>query len=882
MTLLDAAYGALLRLYPRAMREAHGHDMRATFRQACARASARGRMALARTAVAELVDLSRGAIRAHFGRPVLPAHGDPLRSDPRASASGGWMQPLASDLRQALRGVRATPGTTTLAIGLLALAIGTCTTMFTLADAIIFNAVPYRDADRLVHIGIAREPGAWPSNTTTASAIRAWRDAGIFEQVEAHRTTSTIVDAGAGTTGAAVLWITPGAIEMLGVAPIRGRALTPDDAHQTVPPVLISARFWRTQLGAADDVIGRRISIDGKPADIVGVMPADVRFPNSVRDVWRAIDLTRPPLAALSPIARLKPGVPREETARQANLVTRHHDPALLAGPEAVTFAPVTGTRLFDDYTVNATRLLFTGFLLVLLVASVNIANLLLARAVGRRRERAVRAALGATRFRLVQQALLESAVMATLAATIGLLLAWLAVSTLDTALPAFITARGPNAIDFDKRSAIAVVALAVLATVTSAVLPAWLGTRTTASDVLKEGERGSSEGRVARRLTSALIVGEIAVAVTLLVGAALMVRTFVALANADRGIDTRNVALLQVNLPSFQVPDVQRQEALASEIHDRLAGLPGVVQVMRALSVPPDRSETYSSVIETGEGTQVEGLEVSGYLAVPGFFEFFDIRLVAGRALSAEDPDEAVVVSKNLADALWPDVSDPVGRTFRMGDEPMVRQVVGVSRNVRTSVQDPRTDTPEFFQSYRRPGPNYVIKLEEGARLSDEKVAALIRTVHPAYLVRRVEWLDDTYAEQFERPQLAAFAAGSFAIFGLLVCAAGLFSVLSLAVTRRRREFGIRLAIGARPAHLSRLVARQTLLTLGAGLSIGCAGALAVARGLSSVLAGIEVTDAASWIAVVALVIVAGVAAAWLPMRDARRTDPLLLLRGD
>ena len=241
--------------------------------------------------------------------------------------------------------------------------------------------------------------------------------------------------------------------------------------------------------------------------------------------------------------------------------------------------------------------------------------------------------------------------------------------------------------------------ALAVVATLTSGALPAWLGTRTTTSDVLREGDRGSSEGRAARRLTSMLIVGEIAVAVTLLVGAALMVRTFMALANVEKGIDTRNVALLQVNLPSFHLADPQHGEVLASEIHDRLALLPGVVRVMRALSVPPHRSETHT----------VEGLEVSGYSVVPGFFEFFDIRLVAGRFLSAEDPDEAVVVSKNMADALWPGVSDPIGRTFRVADDPMVRQVVGVTRDVRTPLRDPRTDTPEFFRAYRRPGPNYV-----------------------------------------------------------------------------------------------------------------------------------------------------------------------------
>ena len=880
MKVLDHACRAVLRLYPADTRAEQGAEMHQTFLDACSRASSRGRLALARTAHAELFDLLKCAVASRLGRPMLLAENASSISPQHHGSKGTWTNMLMSDLRQAMRALRAKPGATTLAIGLLALVIGACTTMFTVADAIIFNAVPYRDADRLVHIGITRQPGALPSATTKADAIRGWRDAGVFEQVEAHRTTSTIVDTGSATVGASLLWITPGVLDLLGAAPLRGRALTGEDAHQTVPPILISARFWRTYLGGADDVIGRRIHLDGKAAEVVGVMPAHLRFPDSVRDLWRTVDLNRPPVASLSPIARLKAGAPREETARLAQRVTRERDPALVAEPAAVAFAPITGRPIFDDYTVNATRLLFTGVVLVLMVACVNVANLLLAHAIGRRRERAVRAALGASRWRLVQQALLESLVIATCAAAVGMLLASMAVAALDTVLPSFITARGPNAIDFDARSVTAVLALAILTTLTSGVLPAWIGTRTTASDVLKEGERGTSEGRAARRLTTALVVGEIAVAVTLLIGAALMVRTFMALANAERGMETRNVALLQVNLPSFQVPDPQQQETLASAIHERLAALPGVVGVLRALSVPPDRSETYTSIIETGDGARVSGLEVGGYSAVPGFFEFFDIRLVAGRSLAPDDPDEAAVVSRNLADALWPGVSDPTGRTFRIGDETMVRQVVGVSRNVRTPLRDPRTDTPEFYRPYRRPGPNYVIKVQEGTPLSDDKLGAMIRAVHPAYLVRRVEWIDEIYAEQIERPQLAAVAAGSFAMFGLLVCAAGLFSVLSLAVARRRREFGIRLAVGAQPAELSRLVVRQTVFTLGVGVLIGCAAALVVARGLSSVLTGVDVTDAASWGAVIGLVTLVGGAAAWLPVHDARRTDPLLLLR--
>lgn len=879
--MFDRAFGALLRLYPAGVRDHHGDEMREAFQQACAQARRRGGWpAAARTMLAELADLARGAVRVRTGFPRIPSGGRPED----ARVEGRVAMSLGTDLRQAIRALRANPGTTALAVSLLALAIAACTAVFTVADAVIFTPVPYRNAERLVPIGIARTPGAWPSLNVTPDLIRAWQDSGAFERIEAHSSLrGTTLDDGIEPRTVPQSWITPGTLDLLGVAPLRGRAFGVEDARQTVPPALISETLWQSQFGGDEAIVGRHVSIEGKPTEIIGVMPAHFRFPLGRRGLWRPLDVSRAGAQGLRvwALGLLRADMPREESLRRADEAARLTAPALLKTPAAVAFAPALGLRSFDQYTVNTVKVLFAGVVLVLLVACVNVANLLLAQALARRRERAVRAALGASRARLIRQALCESGMLALAAAAGGLLLSWLAVSSFESLLPEYVMQRGANGIDVDARAFGLVILLTVVVMLASGLLPAWFGTRVTAGSALKEDARGASEGRGARRLSFALVVSEIAVAVALLVSASLLVRSFIGLATAERGIDTRGIVSVWVGLPEYQETNAERRMALAGEIQERLSALlPGVVQVMRLHSAPPEGADIHFGTLRTDDGRTVEGLEVFGFHATPDFFGFFRMKLVAGRFLSAGDPQQAVVVSESLARALWPGVTSPVGRTFRIGSGGP-REVVGVSVEMLTPLMDPRLDRPEFFEPVQgTPTSRYVLRLSDGSAVRADQIKAVVRSVHPAYLVHEVAPIDEQYREQIEGPETAALVATSFAAFGMLVCAAGLFSVLSLSVARRRREFGIRLAIGARPSHVSQLVMRQTAITLTVGIALGVAGAFALTRNLSAVLAGVDVTDAPSWIAVIAIIAFAGVAAAWLPVRDARRTDPLLLLR--
>ena len=869
MTLARRACRLVLRLYPRDIRDAHAAEMEHTFLA----------VSRDRSSIAELGNLVVEGVRARVGYPMIPS-----ARTPRGERSGaGMLNSLRSDIRQAVRALLARPRTTAIAVSILALAIAACTAVFTVADAVIFRTVPYQNAERLVPVGIARRPGAWPSLNVTPALLRAWQDSGAFERLEAHASTSgATLDDGAEPRSVSQSWITPGMLDMLGVAPVRGRAFTAADSLEIVPPALISEVLWHSQFGGDPSLVGRRVSIDGKPTEIVGIMPAHFRFPLGRRGFWRPLDVARAATEnrAVWALGLIRDGMPREEALRRAEDATRASLPQLVAPPAALAFAANLGTRSFDEYTVNAVKVLFAGVVLVLLVACVNVASLLLAQSLSRRRERAVQTALGASRWRLMRQALCESAILSVAAAGVGLLLSWAVVSSFESMLPEYLLDRGANSIDLDARAYGAVILLTAVVLFASGLLPAWLGTRVSAGAALKMDARGSSEGRAARRLSSALVIGEIAVALALLVGASLLVRSFIELATVDRGIDTHDRVSVWISLPRYQEPDQNRRLVLADAVEARLSELPGVAQVLRVRSAPPQGGNFHMSPMRTDAGRTVEGVETFGFEITPEFFSFFNMKAVSGRFLSADDPDEAVVVGERLARLLWPGDPAPVGRTFRLGDE-SVFEVVGVSREMLTPLIDPRLDQPEFFRLARGPViSRFALRVREDAGVTAEEIRAAIRSVHPGYVVYEAAPFDDLYREHIEGPETAAKVAGAFAIFGMLVCAAGLFSVLSLSVARRRREFGIRLAIGANPSQLSRLVMRQTAFTLAAGIVVGVAGAFVLMRNLASVLAGVRPADPASWAGVVAVLSVAALAAAWLPVRDARRTDPLLLLR--
>jgi putative ABC transport system permease protein len=517
--------------------------------------------------------------------------------------------------------------------------------------------------------------------------------------------------------------------------------------------------------------------------------------------------------------------------------------------------------------------------ILVFLVLCANVCSLLLARLTARRREFSMRAALGASRGRLLRQAFVESAVMGALGVVVGIGAGWALVSIARTFLPEAFLLRTLNPLNIDLRALGVTSASGIVATLAAGLLPAWIGTRVNAGESLRVIERGGTESRGARTITRGLLVVEIALACTLLVGATLLVRSFVNLASAERGLDANGVVSATMSLPRPAFPDQAARAAVARALEEQVAALPGVQHVAWSYGLPPESGGfSFGNWQSDIPGAAAINMTVERYHVGPDFFALFGIPLVRGRTFQASDGPSHVIVGERLARTLWPDL-DPVGRTFSFIDERF--HVIGVVREIHHPSLDPSRDVPEFYHAFDGVG-SYAMMSVRCAGLCPD--TALIRqrlaTTHTGVRVAQVRPLEDIYFEELARPRAAAALAFAFAAIAVLAAAGGLFSVLTYAVGRRRREFGIRTALGASPAQIRRVVFRDGLVVALTGIAIGTAAAAAVARALASLQYGVTVGDPVSWAFVIVTLGVTTLAASWRPARDAMRLDPVQLLR--
>jgi predicted permease len=532
---------------------------------------------------------------------------------------------------------------------------------------------------------------------------------------------------------------------------------------------------------------------------------------------------------------------------------------------------PLAG--LEDAYSTRAVPLLAGGVVLVFLVLCANVCSLLLARLTGRRREFSMRAALGASRWRLLRQALIESGVLGALGVIAGAGIAWSLVSVAQALLPGAVLMQTLNPLNLDQRALAVSSVVGLVATFAAGLLPAWLGTRVDAGDSLRV-VRSGTEARSARVLMRGLLVSEVALACALLVSATLLTRSFVTLATADRGLDTSGVTTLWLNLGL----EAEGRSALARALEEELRQMPGVQQVAWSYGVPPRGTTISGDWLSDQPGATAVQMDVGRFIVSPEFFSLYGIPIVRGRAFSPSDGRADVIVSEQLAQALWPG-ADPVGRTVRI--EAAALHVVGVAREIHYPAMDSRENGPELYQRHAEAANTAMISLRCAVTCPD---AAVIRhrlaSTHPAVRVQDAGPVDRRYAEQLARPRAAAALAVAFASIAVIAAAGGLFSVLSYAVSRRRREFGIRTALGASQGQIRRVVLREGMVVAASGLVIGSLFAAALARALASLQYGVTPGDPLSWSLVLGLIALTTVVASWGPARAAARLDPLVLLR--
>jgi putative ABC transport system permease protein len=811
------------------------------------------------------------------------------------------MQRLWHDVRLGWRGLVANRASAGLAVATLALGIGLSTAVFSILDSVLWRPVPYRDADRFVELAAFNIQRKFSfMGFYSPQLMQAWRSqTDLFDRIEGYDTPSLVHTTEVGSEMVAGAVVTPGLISMLGVPPEAGRIFGPGDGQSaTANLVVISDAFWRADLKQDPGAVGRELVFDGERYQIVGIMPAAFRFPNGQVQVWVPYDVAHPPTGAkaartLTPIARLAAGVSRDAAKSEAR--ARGARISASAGEGSDTTAEVYSIgNDIDDKTRQSLWILAGAVGFLFLVVCTNVANLALARSILQARDLAVRAALGASRGDLIRETLVESGLMAAAGCAAGVGLATLLIQVARAALPDSMIASALNPLNLDPRAITFAIGLGSLAALLFGLPAAVVASGSSVAHLLGASSRGASASPLSRRLRSALVVAEVSVSIVLLVGAALMTRSFLKLESADKGFDSTNLISVRLGLPAQGYADVAVRNRFMQDAADRLRQTSGITGVT-ASGLPTDVRPIMLGPAEFAQrpGEVTEPLLVLMHDVPADYFTTLGLRLLAGRTFRTDDTAQAVVVSDSFARKYWAD-ANAVGGQFR-GKDRSWQTIIGVVGDIRPMAADQSGRGLLYYQTGKAPQAmvprmpassiaeyrNLVVRAAHPA----DAIAALPAAIHaidPTVVIWRTALVDHLYADAIARPRVVLALMATFAGVGLLLALAGIYSVLSYLVTQRVREIGIRLALGATPRDVGSLVLRNGLGLTIAGLVVGLALAVALTRVMRTLLYEVGPSDPLSMAAVSAMLLGTAMLASWWPARRAMRVDPVRLLRQD
>jgi predicted permease len=835
------------------------------------------------------------AARREFGNVAL------VKDVTRDMWPGGWLDRLAQDVRFAFRLLHRNPGFALTAMLTIALGIGANTTVFTIVDHVLFRPPPYLAGDRLVQVVGLDRPGGSGGNNLNAHRILGWQAQDVFERFEGFGPQQFDVSGDGPPERLSGYIVTTGLISMLGVSPETGRAFGPEDGRPGDEPVVILGHnVWVRRFGGSPGAIGARLNLNDEPHRIVGVMPR--HFLNRDDGVLVPFDLVshdgNDAISNLIGLGRLREGITAEVAQERAD--------ALAAGlndldpqPRSWHLALRPWKLVFlSDLAHDALLMVLGAVGFVLLIACANVANLLLSRAVVREREMAVRSALGASRGRLIRQGLTEASVVVLAGSVLGVALAWAGVRALLAALPGvpFIDLGGVD-LRIDGRVLAFAAGATALTAAACGLVPALRASHPNPDVGLRAVTSGAA--RSTGRMSGLLVVAEVAFSIVLLVGAALLIRTFTRLTAIEPGFDPNGVVTADVGLPTDRYPTPAARAAFFEELDGALRRTPGVFSTATATGVLPDETAIEFGTIEN-DGDPVRRIEPDPYvgsLTVGGaFFETLRIPIVEGRAFMRADGDDAVIVNQTLASRLWPGAA-AVGRRIREGDGPWWT-VVGVAGDVemRIFASNERLRLQTYHPLVTRvtparapppPGRRTFVNRRVFVRAADAAVAArtleqTVWSIDPALPVQRTELLRERWDRTFAPQLLVVSVMTLFSLVAVVLAAAGLFAVIAHGVARRTPEIGIRVALGATRTDIFRLVMSRGLALTAFGVVIGLTGAAAVSRTLTALLYQIGPYDAASFLGVAGGLLAVAAVACWLPTRRAMAVDPATALRAE
>jgi putative ABC transport system permease protein len=811
------------------------------------------------------------------------------------------------NIRYAVRVLLARPGFSVVAILTLALGIGANTAIFTVINAVLLRPLPFRDPAQLVLL--IERTSQFPTQTTSWQNFVDWRDqTKSFDAVAASRTlTMTLIGLGDPDRVPAKM-VTAPLLPMLGVTPVLGRPFSADEDRAGAAGVaLLSDALWHRRFGGAADAIGRTITLDNQPYTVIGVLPpgfqllqpADVVLPMGPWAATLPDDRSWHP--GIVPLARLRAGVSLARAQAEMDVVS---DRLAKQYPE-FNHGVTAEVKPLHDFVVQNVRqsllVLAAAVAFVLLIACANVANLLLARAVGRQKEIAIRTAIGATRLRIAGQLLTESVVLALAGGAVGLLLAFWTVPLLAALAGANTPAAA--AIALDPMALAFTLVMSILTGVVFGVAPAMQTARVDVSGAINEAGRGSQAGAAHHRLRSLLVVAEMALATMLLVGAGLLTRSLMQLQEVSTGINPAGVLVADAPLSPVKYATAAQRNLLVDRLRERLRALPGVTHA--EVATAPPFSGNGASIHFNITGRPPKGPEefiITGFRAVSdGYFRALGIPLLSGRTFTTRDrenaPTVAVVNEAFVKRFFGGETKQALGAHAQLGATPSptegsdgapLMEIVGVVGDTKQAFE--AALQPTLFVPYEQPpldilGGMYrnlslVLKTTGDPLAVASGLRAAMQEVDRDQPLVRVRTMEDAMTESVAQPRLRTTLVALFSGVALALSLIGVYGVMAYAVSERTHELGVRIALGAEPGDIRRLVVREGTRLSAVGIGLGLAGALATSRTLGALLFGVSATDPATFaIAAVGLAI-AGLAAAYIPARRASRIDPVVLLR--
>jgi len=801
---------------------------------------------------------------------------------------------LWQDLRYGLRMLAKNPGFTTVAVVALALGIGANSAIFSVVNAVLLRPLPYKNPDALVIVWDEQTHLGFPKDTPSPANFLDWREQNtVFEGMAATNERSFNLTGAGEPERLDGLRVSANLFSLLGVEPQLGRAFTAEEDKPGIRVVILSHSMWQRRFGGDATIIGRALNLNGEAYTVVGVMPGKFQFPTPQTQVWVPIAFSAEEAAQrgshyLEVIARMKPGVNLQQARAEMSMIAARLEKQY---PEQNTRLGTVVTPLHEEVVGNikpALLVLLGAVGFVLLIACANVANLLLARAAVRQKEISLRLALGASRTRLIRQFLTESMLLAGMGGVVGLLFSLAGIRILKGFIPDTISQ--VQAIDLDAKVLFFTLLVSLATGLIFGLAPATQASNFNLNETLKEGGRDSGASVRGNRIRALLVMGEVAVSFVLLIGAGLLINSFLHLRTLDPGFRTDHLLTAKIELSETKYPDKEHRVPFYNELLRRVSALPGVESAAVASNLPFTYNGDSMAIAIEGHADLPpdQRLDVVYRAVGPGYFSTMGIKMVQGRDFNEQDKSDsvqAVVISEKTARHYWPG-ENAIGKRLKPGlttSEGPWREVIGVVKDTR---QNDFVALPKMQMYVVHSQINFVVPNALVVRTSIDplSLATAVRnavwSIDKDQPVSNIRSMEEIVSRAVARQRFSTMLLGIFAVLALVLAAVGIYGVMSYSVAQRTREIGIRMALGARRMDVLKLAMGQGLRLVVIGVVIGLVASLVLTRVMASLLFGVSATDPLTFVTISLVLLGVAMLASYIPSARATKVDPMVALR--